>query len=172
MRCPRDGAVLDVGTFHGEPLCKCPACNGAFFHRRSLLSLLKALSKDIRNTIPLDYPTETIVDKGGGLLCPRCTATMEHYGYMGDKHILIDSCSACKHVWVDAEELAGMSLLHARSERLADRRRMQAQRTQRRRGDLVDSHMIARAVEAGLLTNSVSTAFLIYFVLSKKDGDS
>ncbi|MFH1500289.1 MAG: zf-TFIIB domain-containing protein [Verrucomicrobiota bacterium] len=126
----------------------------------------------MRDTIPLDYPIETILDKGGGLLCPRCTATMEHYAYMGDKHIMIDSCSACKHIWVDAEELAGMSLVHARSERLSDRRRTQAQRTATRRHGLVDSHMIARAVEAGLLTHSVSTAFLICFVLSEMDGDS
>lgn len=171
LRCPRDGAALDVGAFHDEPLCKCPACNGAFFQQGSVLSLLKALSKDIRDTIPLDYPIETILDKGGGLFCPRCTAAMEHYAYMGDKHIMIDGCSACKHIWVDAEELAGMSLLHARSERLAGHRRTHAQRTERRRHGLVDAHMIAQAVGTAILTGSVGAAFLLYFALSEMDGD-
>jgi Zn-finger nucleic acid-binding protein len=128
LRCPRDGTPLDVGTFHGQPLSKCPTCSGAFFRQRSPLPLLNVLSKDVRDTVPLDYPVETIRDKGGGLACPRCFATMGHYGYMGGRHIMIDSCAACKHIWVDAEELAGMSLLHARSERLAADRRTRAGR--------------------------------------------
>ncbi len=171
LKCPRDGTVLDAGTFHGQLLFKCSTCNGAFVEQRFLLPLLKALGKDIRHAVPLDYPIDTISDKGGGLLCPRCAATMEHYGYMGDRHIMIDSCSACRHMWVDAEELGGMSLLYARGERFgADRRA----RDQSRAGDfysLFDSHVLRVALEIGLLAGCVQTAFMLYFVLLSRDKD-
>lgn len=59
---------------------------------------------------------DAVKDAGGGLHCPKCGATMEHYGYMGSNRVMIDGCDGCGLLWLDVQELGAICLLFARTE--------------------------------------------------------
>jgi len=155
LKCPRDNACLEEGEFHGVRLHKCQKCDGTFLPRKSLPSLLKIMSHEIISTIPIDYPIEKILDHDGDLICPRCDQQMEHYGYMGTKHIMIDCCNTCVNIWTDAEELGGMSLLYARTEKRSEHMKNLAEEHIKNLNQSLDTHFVSQAVSAAFLTGFI-----------------
>ncbi len=119
--CPRCQQELRAGEFKGMELDMCANCYGILLEQSRLLGLLEVMANDLQETIDLSMPLEAVSDPGGGIACPRCRATMEHFGYMGTKWVLIDSCRSCNVLWLDTDELGMVSLLYARSLVLSER---------------------------------------------------
>jgi hypothetical protein len=74
---------------------------------------------------------------------------MEHYGYMGTEVVKIDACSGCALLWLDAEELGTMSLLHAQTARRGAARREEDERTTRELERQISRDLTARIVKEG-----------------------
>jgi len=62
---------------------------------------------------------------------------------MGSKTVIIDNCSDCWLLWVDALEIGTMALLYARTEKRSEYREL---KSLSRQSDLVADYMIQNAV--------------------------
>jgi Zn-finger nucleic acid-binding protein len=116
-RCPRCDHPLEKGTFHDVELEKCTECQGLLISNRVLTPLLEAMTRELVDTINPELDLDPVPDKGPSAKCPRCQGEMEHYGYMGGNQVMIDGCTGCVLIWLDAEELAAMSQLFAKTTR-------------------------------------------------------
>ena len=158
LLCPRDGAQLDMGAFHDVPMCLCPTCQGSLVHQRRMNALLDVMSKELQRTIPLDAPLDRVPDKGPNVPCPACSTQMENYGYMGVHFVMVDSCNACRLLWLDTFELGAMSVQFARTTRRVDVLRTQEKSARLER---------ARAAEIADVANAVGRAMMTGFVVGR-----
>ncbi len=119
--CPRCEQELCAGEIHGVELDMCANCYGILLDRARLIQVLEVVADSLRDAIDPALPLEAVSDAGGGLICPRCRAKMDHYGYMDTKWVMIDSCRACDVMWLDTDELGMVSLLYTRSKMRAEK---------------------------------------------------
>lgn len=113
--CPRDAHRLQQGEFHTVPLMHCAECDGVLIKQPSLMTLLLEMAKELAIEISFEAEIDLIEDKGANLDCPACHEPMQNYGYMGARHVMIDSCGACTTLWIDANELATMCIMNERA---------------------------------------------------------
>ena len=154
--CPRDGALLDSGTFHGVDILLCPTCQGTLVKQKRMNGLLDEMSKELQRTIPLESPLDRISDKGPNVACPVCERQMENYGYMGADFVIVDACHACRLLWLDTYELGAMSVQFARTTRRVDVMRMRQEASRLERARMAESIDIAKVV-AGLMVTAFVT---------------
>jgi hypothetical protein len=73
---------------------------------------------------------------------------MEAFGYMGTKFVIIDSCSSCKHLFLDKLELGVMATLFAKTNKRTETRKIERASYQ---SDLVTTHVIQQAVQQAFI---------------------
>ncbi|MFT7519029.1 MAG: Zn-finger nucleic acid-binding protein [Kiritimatiellia bacterium] len=118
MRCPRcSSSVLAAKTIDGVPVQLCPSCDGSLVEQKNLIRLLDALGRQLANHIDVDTVIEAVEDHVDHAACPKCGKNTATFGYMGTNLVFVDRCSDCWLLWMDADELGVMTLLHLRTNR-------------------------------------------------------
>ena len=141
-KCPRDDQELQEGSFHDVPILLCSGCRGVLIKQTSLYPLLLQMAKELSKDISFDSELEPVPDKGGGIDCPNCNASMENYGYMGGREIMIDSCNQCTKLWIDTAELAAMCFMNER----ANKRFERAQEASKEHMEQLDKYVLQEAM--------------------------
>lgn len=98
-----------------NPLKMCEQCNGIVLLQSDLTKFLEKFAADMVQNIDVDaeIPESDVI--AAQIPCPQCGLTMENYGYMGSKSVLIDSCFRCRTLWLDQDDLYAMAVLYART---------------------------------------------------------
>jgi len=98
--CPRCDSLLQAGAYQGQSVQHCPSCAGTLFAPAALGNAIELLSAEFFSKICPDTVLPELPTPDGLLGCPLCLHQMEHYGYMGSRKVMLDSCSLCNVVWV------------------------------------------------------------------------
>jgi Zn-finger nucleic acid-binding protein len=114
--CPRctDGKLVRR-RYHEVVVEHCVGCEGFRVSQRDLRRTAGFMATDLVGTLDLDAEIPVQPDPGPGLQC-ECGAVMENFPYLGMPQVHLDRCEGCEFVWLDAEEIATVALLCARSE--------------------------------------------------------
>lgn len=145
--CPRCSGELEETELEKVPVSLCASCDGIFVAHRRLIPLMEAMTQELAAAIDPDTPLEAADDLGQRLICPSCAGSMEAFGYMGTRLVILDRCPPCHALWIDGRELAAMCVLYARTERRShDRRAAQ-------RSDMED---LSRRIHSMLINRALS----------------
>lgn len=116
MRCPRCGTDdLVEGKYHKVPLARCSSCGGVWVEIRHNVAFLDALARDLAADVNLDTEIPPWSGQETVAHCPRCSAAMERFGYLGTNRVYLDRCGRCMALWHDGDELGTTAALHART---------------------------------------------------------
>lgn len=126
MDCPRCDGTLQPRTVEGVHVDVCDGCTGTLVPVNRLVPLLDAMSGPLLHVLDPDEPIEPSPDDGVHVTCPHCRRTMEPFGYLGMKTVIVDRCSDDMVIWADAGELGVMSVLHAKTTRRTEAMELQA----------------------------------------------
>lgn len=104
LDCPLCSEPLHAARLDGEPAGYCAKCRGMLLVTASFTVVVS--KRRARQRVP-EQPREPF-DPGElkrGVDCPRCRRRMDTHAYSGGGNAVIDSCSRCNLVWLDAGEL-------------------------------------------------------------------
>jgi Zn-finger nucleic acid-binding protein len=115
LLCPRCVQGLTEEKVGGVSIDTCGICGGHWYDAGELTQMRKerdALSPEQRKAIrrlepQRGQPLEEVPLERAQLrdLCPRCGVKLEPIHYAYSSKIIIDRCSECEGVWLDAGEL-------------------------------------------------------------------
>jgi uncharacterized protein len=126
MNGPRDGALLAAESYEGDvAVDRCPTCEGVWLDPGELQTLQE--NSDIPSA-DLD-DVDVIADAyemarqnaRPGIACPRCAQALEAAEYAYCSRILIDRCTKCGGIWLDAGELEALQKFFKRETRPRER---------------------------------------------------
>ena len=111
MQCPNCQSRLREIDYEGIHIETCDDCGGEWLDDREL-----RLTTGIREVRFTTEEKQAIVqshsisgvklkDVDRDLPCPKCQGTTDAINYGGDTGIIIDRCTECKGLWLDAVEL-------------------------------------------------------------------
>ncbi len=88
----------------------CDECRGIWIAAKELEVLANALAKTSQssNELPTGFKPREIdsVSPGQDMrLCPECRCTLKEFNFAYDSNIMIDKCSTCSGIWMDANEI-------------------------------------------------------------------
>lgn len=105
--CPRCQTRLESGDLDGSRALFCRDCRGVLLNSDAFGALVRYRRARYRGPddapVPLD-PQQLEVHRP----CPLCRKSMDAHPYYGPGNVVIDSCSACHHVWLDHGEIAAI----------------------------------------------------------------
>jgi|SaaInlStandDraft_1057018.scaffolds.fasta_scaffold101526_1 Zn-finger nucleic acid-binding protein len=153
MNCPNCQATFDKGRLHGIPIRRCRECEGLLLIQKHLLNILESIAPSIMPSISMDSKIDPLPSGDQIRVCPTCDEQMEAFGYLGTKIVVIDSCSKCKHLFLDKLELGVMAALYVKTNKITELRRTSRASFQ---NDLLSSHVY---------TQAVNQAFMMGFLL-------
>jgi uncharacterized protein len=117
MKCPNCKSTLNTITYESIRIETCDKCGGEWMDTEELGHIAR-----VRET--LFTPNERravaatskitgvkVKDHDRDLECPKCGGTTDAINYGGDSGIIIDRCTSCHGMWLDAAELEGVQLL-------------------------------------------------------------
>ena len=96
MACPRDAAPLAQVSVEGVAIDRCAGCKGAWFDATELRRVARDRELEKLAAHVGSYPAQS------GFACPRCGGACVA-SFVGD--VEVDTCTACRGVWLDAGEL-------------------------------------------------------------------
>jgi Zn-finger nucleic acid-binding protein len=106
--------LLEMPLLH-ENIDRCPSCNGIFFEKGELQSVLRIVAL-LEQVVLAESDIETITEaeRSRTLACPADGAVMAKRDYGG---AVLDACAACGGFWLDGGEIAALKLVetHVRS---------------------------------------------------------
>lgn len=100
--------LLEMPLLH-ENIDRCPTCNGIFFDKGELESVLHIV--DLLERVELAEPDiETLTDeeRARTLACPADGTAMAKRDYGA---AVLDACPACDGTWLDGGEIAALKLV-------------------------------------------------------------
>lgn len=106
--CPVCKIELQEVSLHNETVDRCPKCNGIFFDKGELESLVELVG--IYKSISLnekDIDTVPVDEKEREIYCVKDNVLMEKIDLAG---ITLDICNACSSVWLDNGEVTALKL--------------------------------------------------------------
>jgi Zn-finger nucleic acid-binding protein len=104
LDCPVCATPLATGSIDGHPVSVCGLCRGflaANHEFNDILPRRRAQCAD-RPSIPQSLDRAELARR---VACPKCAKTMDTHPYGGGGNVVVDSCSACHLIWLDAGEL-------------------------------------------------------------------
>lgn len=113
IACPRCGNSLEANV--NSSMHCCIGCDGALVSKSALQPLLTQIAKEFAEDGCLNDVIVSVPDKCENVDCPHCNRPMEDSGYHSANKVKLDGCLRCWVVWTDADELAVMAAMHARS---------------------------------------------------------
>lgn len=105
LDCPVCSQPLRDARLDGEPAGSCEHCRGVLIVTASFTVVV---TKRRARQRAGEQPREPFdpAELKRGVDCPRCRRRMDTHAYSGGGNAVIDSCSQCNLVWLDAGELA------------------------------------------------------------------
>lgn len=102
--CPVCSVPLEEISLHSEKVDRCPQCNGIYFDKGELESIIKLV--DLVNSVQLSEEEIDTIDPSEHerkLHCSVDQTLMEKREIGG---YVIDICPTCSGIWLDNDELA------------------------------------------------------------------
>ena len=117
MKCPNCGGRLRAIEYEGIHLETCDSCQGEWLDAEELKQVVKArqvrFDEQERRAIAESTTIQGVkldqVDRD--LTCPKCGGQTDAINYGGDTGIIIDRCTQCRGIWLDAKELERIQML-------------------------------------------------------------
>ena len=104
VMCPSDGTELQIGALAGCQFAGCPTCQGMLIQQPVFASALAHFRAQYGESFSIPAPMNAaqlnIVRH-----CPACHSKFETYPYAGAGNSVIDACTSCGLLWLDAGEL-------------------------------------------------------------------
>lgn len=121
MNCPCCTAPLRELSYEGVSIRTCDGCGGEFVGPQPLRHIvnvrLERFGPEIHKMVESRMPTEGVPVKDGRTLeCPSCKGATGVINYTLDSGVLIDRCTKCGGMWLDAQELENLQALLERWE--------------------------------------------------------
>jgi len=110
LECPHDGGAMEKREVAGVLIDRCTSCGGTWFDAKELRRV--ADDKELER-LASRLPMVKVVSP---FACPRCGGECIE-GHVAE--VEVDTCTACRGVWLDRGELAEAQRL-LRTERLMD----------------------------------------------------
>jgi Zn-finger nucleic acid-binding protein len=117
MKCPNCQTHLQTINYEGISIETCSKCNGEWLDNAELGKIVRLrevkFDSDERRAIAESTTITGIVleDVDRDLACPKCGGTTDAVNYGGDSGIIIDRCTTCHGIWLDASELEKIQML-------------------------------------------------------------
>ena len=111
MQCPNCNAPLSTVEYEGIRIETCNECGGEWLDAEELKHVNRArevkFSPEQRQAIvqATGIRGVKLADVDRDLRCPKCAGQTDPVNYGGDTGIIIDRCSSCDGIWLDASEL-------------------------------------------------------------------
>lgn len=107
-KCPVCNIELKVTSLHGEEVDRCSQCNGIYFDKGELESVihLVKLFKNIKLNEE-DIYTITEEEESRELKCPVDNKVMDKKDIAG---LIVDICPECEGIWLDNGEISALKL--------------------------------------------------------------
>jgi len=117
MKCPSCSGALTTIDYEGIKIETCNNCQGEWLDADELKHIVRtreihfdpqerqAIAQATKITgVPLD-------DEDRDLNCPKCGGQTDAVNYGGDSGIIIDRCTSCGGIWLDAGELEHIQMV-------------------------------------------------------------
>lgn len=117
MKCPNCGALLRTIEYEGIHLETCRDCQGEWLDADELKHVVKAreVRFDVQERRAIAESTTIqgvkLDEVDRDLACPKCGGQTDAINYGGDSGIVIDRCTTCHGIWLDADELEHIQML-------------------------------------------------------------
>ena len=117
MNCPNCQNPLQTTNYEGIAIETCRKCNGEWLDEAELGKIVKLrevkFGPEERRAIAESTTITGVVvsDVDRDLKCPKCNGTTDAVNYAGDTGIVIDRCTSCHGVWLDAGELEKIQMV-------------------------------------------------------------
>ena len=98
MKCPKCGVDLNMGSYKGIEVDRCPQCEGTWLDHHELDQLEDTVMDDDRLKGSL-----MVSAQDSDLLCPRCESHMKWFRYRY-YNVELDFCEAEHGFWLDKGE--------------------------------------------------------------------
>jgi Zn-finger nucleic acid-binding protein len=102
--------------YEGVEIETCDRCGGEWLDPNELKSIVSAREKRWNAQELEDLKSAAIqgvkldeVDED--LLCPNCSEPMDPINYAGDSGVILDKCTVCDGIWLDADEIEKVQML-------------------------------------------------------------
>jgi Zn-finger nucleic acid-binding protein len=108
---------LQTITYEGISIETCNKCNGEWLDEAEIGKIVRIrevkFAPDKRRAIAESTTITGVVlkDVDRDLKCPKCDGTTDAVNYGGDTGIIIDRCTTCRGIWLDAEELENIQMV-------------------------------------------------------------
>ena len=99
MKCPRDGAELEIEKEHGIEVDRCHTCNGRWLD----FDELEKLEATVPSTEEERRATIEFGERPGELKCPVCEKVMKVFQYRAHA-VEVDTCPDKHGYWLDSGE--------------------------------------------------------------------
>ncbi len=103
--CPVCRDPLASAAVEGHPVCYCTACRGFLADNGTFGFIVQKRRAELKPA-PVSFVPFLQEELARRIVCPCCNRTMDNHPYHAGGNAVIDTCSACRLVWLDAEELA------------------------------------------------------------------
>jgi hypothetical protein len=117
MNCPRCKATLKTIDYEGIRIETCSKCEGEWLDADELKHITKArevrFDENERRAIAAatGITGVELKDVDDDLRCPKCSGQTDPINYGGDTGIIIDRCTDCHGIWLDAGEIEKIQML-------------------------------------------------------------
>lgn len=108
-KCPECDVPLKETEMRGEIIDRCPQCNGIYFDKGELESIIKIIDYYQKIRLP-EQEIDCVSDeeRGRELKCP-------HDGEIMNKElvgeVVMDVCPSCKGIWLDNGEISALKVI-------------------------------------------------------------
>lgn len=110
LACPGCSTKLDIFTWKGVEVDRCPRCYGIWFDYGEMKAIQESDSlENIDDAFPGVYQERPVEDsmEDPERHCPRDGSLLNRYEWYDDSSIVMDGCPLCKGIYLDAGELEG-----------------------------------------------------------------
>ncbi len=117
MKCPSCQSGLKTIRYEGIRIETCSACGGEWLDADELgqVNRVREVRFDPDERRAVAEATKItgvkLADVDRDLPCPKCAGQTDAINFGGDTGIIIDRCTSCKGMWLDASELEKVQML-------------------------------------------------------------
>lgn len=117
MNCPNCKHILRAVEYEGIHIETCTQCHGEWLDAGELGHIVKAREVlfDVQERKAVAAAASIkgvrLKDVDRDLRCPTCGGQTDAINYGGDTGIIIDRCTSCHGMWLDADELEKIQML-------------------------------------------------------------
>lgn len=104
ISCPHCEQLLALGSLDRRRVLHCESCRGILVPMGDFADLVRRRRRSYRGP---EHPPRPIAPEQlqQHIACPACSRTMEVHPYYGPGCVVIDSCRACRLIWLDSGEI-------------------------------------------------------------------